>query len=97
MELVNERDERRWRQNDHEEMSEEEIGAPQRHFDNLDNVFTSGLRHGGVTKPTSIPLARPPSAIRLVMLELTGEEDGNQELLNGALDGDNGDDTQDGM
>ena len=87
MELVNERDERWWRHNNHENMSKEEVGAPQRHLDNLDNVFTSRLRHGGVTKSTSVPLARPPSAIRLVVFELTGEEDGNQELLYGTLNG----------
>ena len=31
------------------------------------------------------------------MLELTGEEDGDEDLLDGTLDGDDGDDSENGV
>ena len=43
---------------------------------------------------TAVPLTSPPRAVRLVVLELMREEYRDEELLNRALDGHDGDDTQ---
>ena len=52
-------------------MSNEEVGAPERKFDDLDDVLSSGLGHDMRAKATAVPPTRPPSAIGLVMLELS--------------------------
>ena len=44
-----------------------------------------------IAKVAVPPLAGPPGAVGLVVLELTGEEDGDQALVNSALDEDDRD------
>lgn len=46
------------------------------------------------TQSAAIPPTSPPRAIRLVMFELAGKEDGNQDLVNGPLDENNRDETE---
>lgn len=78
-------------------MAEQEVVRPERHLHNLDDELASRLGHRGRAETAAVPLTSPPCAVRLVVLELTSEEDGDQELLNGALNGHDGDDTQDRM
>ena len=40
------------------------------------------------TESTTVPLARPPCAVGLVVLELTREEDGDEDFVHGTLNGD---------
>lgn len=44
-------------------------------------------------KSAAVPLASPPRAVRLVVFELTRKEDGDEDLVNGTLDEDHGDET----
>ena len=94
VDAVNKRYQRRDNQKDEQEVTEQEIVRPQRHLHNLDDELASGLRHRRRAKTTAVPLTSPPCAVRLVVLELTREEYRDEELLDRALDGHDGDDTQ---
>jgi hypothetical protein len=85
------RNEQRRCQDNEKNMSEQEVRTPQRHFDDLHDVLASRLRQGRVTKTATVPLAGPPGPIGLVVLVLTRQEDGDDNLLNGALNGNNAD------
>ena len=50
-----------------------------------------------VSETSSVPLASPPSQVGLVVFELTGEEHGDEDLLDCALNGDDSDDTKHGV
>ena len=78
-------------------MANEEIRTPEGQLDDLDQKLTSGLRHGVIAQPTSVPLARPPRAVRFVVLELARQEDRDEDLVDGTLDEDDSDETEDGM
>lgn len=97
MQAVHEGDQSGWRQYDQEDVRQEEVRRPQGHLHNLDNEFSSRLRHGRGTQATAIPFTSPPSTIGLVMFEFTSKEDGDKEFLNGALNGDDSNDTKHGM
>jgi hypothetical protein len=97
MQAIEVRDEDTRRQEDEENVSHEEVGAPKRHLHDFDDEFTGRLRKGRATEAASVPAARPPSTVGLVMLVLTGEDDGDENLLDRPLDGDDADDTQNRM
>ena len=88
---VNERYQRRDDQKDEQEVTEQEIVRPQRHLHNLDNELASGLRHRRRAKATAVPLTSPPCAVRLIMLEFTRQENGDEDLVDGALNENYGD------
>ena len=50
-----------------------------------------------MSEASAVPLTSPPSPVGLVVLELAGQEDRNEDFLNGPLDCNDGDDTKDGM
>jgi len=50
-----------------------------------------------VAKSTTRPATRPPSTICLVVLELARKENGDKDLVDGTLNGDNADDAQNCM
>ena len=79
------------------DMARQEVRAPQRQLDDLHNELTRGLRHGVRAEAAAVPLARPPRAVRLLVLELTGEEYRDEDLLDRTLNGDNGNDAEHGM
>ncbi len=85
------------RQTEQQDVCSEEIGREQRHLDDLDNKLTSRLAEGVTTKTTTVPASRPPSAVGLVMLELTREYQSDQDLEDGALDGNDGDNAKHGV
>ena len=97
VELVDERNEHRRRHDDQEDVREQEVGRPERHLHDLHHELTRGLRERGRAEATAVPLARPPRAVSLLMLELTREEHGDENLLDRALDGDDGNDTEDSV
>lgn len=74
-------------------MAQDHVTSPQLHLNNLDQILSSRLRHGIGAKSATTPLARPPGLIRLVVLELSGEADGDEELLDQPLDRDDGNQT----
>ena len=67
-------------------MSNQEVRAPQQEFDDLGKEFSSRLRHDVHTEVSSIPPSSPPSLIGLVVLELTGQKNQDQDLVDGTLD-----------
>ena len=97
METINVRDEDRRREEEQENMAHEEVGAPERQLDDLHDEFTRRLGHRVRTQSTAVPLASPPCAVRLVVLELTREEDGDEDLLDGTLDSNDGNDAEDSV
>ena len=76
-------------------MAEQNIGAPQRQFDDLHNKLASRLRHRVRAEAAAVPLARPPCPVGLVVLELTRQEDRDEDLVDRARDEDD-DDEEDG-
>lgn len=94
MQGVHVRNQDRRSQNDKKNMSKQEIGAPQRHLNDLDDELASGLGHGRRSEATSVPFTCPPGTICFVVFEFTSQEYGNEDFLDGALNGDDGNDTQ---
>lgn len=94
VDLVRKRNNGRQRQEEEQKVSKQEITAPERELDNLDNVLASRLGHGVVTEPAAVPLTRPPRAVGLIVLELARDENRDQDLLNRALDRDDRDQTE---
>ena len=91
---VHERNEHRHGHHDEQKVRQQEVGRPERHLHDLDDEFTSGLREGRRAESTTVPLARPPGAVSLLVLQLTREEHGDEDLLDRTLDGDDGDDAE---
>lgn len=78
-------------------MADEEVGAPEGEFDDLDDKLTRGLRQSMCAEAAAVPLARPPRPVRLVVLEFAREEHRDKELVDGALNGHDGDESQHGV
>ena len=78
-------------------MAQEEIGRPEREFDNFDDVFSSRLRERMRAETTSVPFSSPPRPVRLIMFELAREETRDEDLVNRALNEDNSDHSKDCM
>ena len=87
----------RRRQDEHQDVAHEEVRAPERQLDDLHDELTRGLRHRVRAQTTAVPLARPPRAVRLVVLELTRQEHGDEDLVNRTLDEDDRNKTEDGV
>jgi len=81
----------------HEHMSEKKIRTPKRELDDLDDKLPSGLRHDMRTQPTFVPASRPPRTIHFIVFELSRKEHCDQNLVNGALNGEHTDKTENGM
>lgn len=97
MDAVEPRDKQGDGQDYQQDMSQQEVRTPKRHLDDLDNKFAGGLGNRGVSKTAAVPLTSPPSPVGFIVLELAGQEDRNKDLLNGPLDCDDRDDTEDRM
>ena len=94
VELVDEWNEHRRRHDDQEQVGKKEVGGPEGHLDDLDHKLTGRLRERRRAETTTIPLSRPPCLVGLLVLQLTREEDGDEDLLDSALNRNNGDDTE---
>lgn len=95
MQPIEVRNQDRDRQDEHQEVPNEQVRAPQAQLDDLHHELSRRLRDGVVAQPTSVPATSPPCSVRLVVLELTSEEDGDEEFVDGTLDKDGGDETED--
>ena len=78
-------------------MADQEVRAPEGQLDYLDDEFTRRLRKYVCTEATTVPLARPPCPIGLVVFEFAREEHRNQYFVDGTLDRHNRDETKDSM
>lgn len=67
-------------------MSEQQIRAPERQFNDLDNEFAGGLGHDMRSKAAAIPTPSPPCSICFIVLKLSREENGNKYFVDGPLD-----------
>lgn len=97
MQTVNVRYQDWWRQKEKKEVTREEVRAPERQLDDLDDELPCWLRHRVRAKTATVPLARPPCTVGLIVLKLTRQEDSDENLVDGALDVDNGNETQNGV
>jgi hypothetical protein len=96
VEPVEEGDEHREGEEKEEQVAGDEVRGVQAHLDRLDNEFTSGLAERVRAEATVEPDTSPPGAVGLVVLELARQEDGDEDLEDAALHGDNGDDAEHG-
>lgn len=94
-------------------VTSEEIGRVKTHLDGLDDKLSSGLGQGVRSETSvepdtlicqSLPKVEsremtysPPSSVGLVVLELSRQEDGDQDLEYTPLNSDDGNDTEDRM
>ena len=78
-------------------MTSDKVGRVQTHFNSLDDKLSSGLRESMSSKSSVEPNTSPPCSVRLVVFELSREEDGDEDLEDTSLDGHGGNDTQDGV
>ena len=81
-------------------MCQDEIGSKQTQLDNFTQIFSSRLRERMITQSRTQPFTRPitletsirrsipPRSIRLIMSELTRQEDASQSLEEESLDSD---------
>ena len=83
-----------WGKQKEQEVACEEIGTPERQLDDFDDELASRLRHGVVAESSSVPLSCPPCPVGLVVLELAGEEDRDEDLVYCPLDEDGTDKTE---
>ena len=97
MQTVNVRDKDRGCEQEKKEVAGKEVRAPEREFDNLDDELPCRLRHRIGPEASSVPLARPPRPICLVVLELTREEHRDQDFVDGALNEDDSNQPKDGV
>ena len=88
------RHEERGRQHEEQEVAKEDVRAPKAELDVLHHELASGLADGMGTETTAIPFASPPSTVGLIVLELAGEEDGYNDLVDRTLDVDDSYETQ---
>lgn len=92
MELVNVRNEEGWQHEEQDEVAEDEVSSEEAHFGDLAQEFTSWLRERVPTE--RVPFASPPCYVGGVRAEFSGERKGNDELVDEALNGDNGNHAQ---
>lgn len=94
---VKEGDEERHREDDEEDVADDEVGREQAHLDELDDELSGGLREDVAAESAVVPHSGPPGPVDLVVLELSREEEGDEELVKEALDEARCDDTEDGV
>ena len=78
-------------------MTSDKVGRIQAHLDRLDDKLSRRLTERVAAQTAVEPYTRPPRPIRLVVLEFTRQEYGNKDLEDTALDGDDGDEAEDGV
>lgn len=79
------------REGEKEDVTQEEVSAPQTEFNNLDDELTNRACDVAVG---SEPVAAPPNAVSLVALRLTSEKRGDDDLVECALNEDDRYDTK---
>lgn len=87
MQTIGERHQKRRRHDEQQEVSKQEVGAPKRHLDYLDYELSSRKVHCLAAQPSVVPLARPPGPVSLLVRQFSRKEDGDEDLLDGALNG----------
>jgi hypothetical protein len=94
MEAIKVGNQNRRSENEQHHMSKYKIRAPQGQFDNFDDELSRGLRHHMRAQAAVSPSTCPPCSVGFIMLEFTGKEDRNQDLVNSPLDRDDGNKTK---
>lgn len=75
------------------DVTQDEIGSEVTQLGNLAQEFTARLGEGVPTHV--VPFTSPPSDVGLIVLELTGKGERNNQLVDEALDGHGGDHARD--
>lgn len=94
MDLVHERDDERQRDEEQQDVANQEVRTPKRQLDDLDHELAGRLAERMRSQAPAVPLARPPRAVRLIVLELPRQEHGDEDLEDRTLDEDDGDHAQ---
>ena len=84
-------------QHEQQNVPYQEVRAPQRELNDLDKEFSSWLRHDVHAEVPSVPPSSPPSLVGLVVFELSGQKNRDQDLVDGTLDENHGNKTEDGV
>lgn len=93
MELVDIWDAERWQHDKKQQVSQDEIRSEVTKLSDLAKEFTPRL--GNRMPAHTVPFASPPSDVRLIMLELSGQREGDDELVYKTLDSSHGDHSED--
>ena len=91
------RHQHRRRQHEQQKVSNQEIARPKTELDHLDDVLASGLAERVRAEAAAVPFTGPPRAVGLVVLELAGEEDRDEDLVDRTLDEDDDDEAEHGV
>lgn len=67
-------------------MTRHKVGREETHLDDLDDEFSGRLTQDVRAKASVEPNTGPPCSVRLVVLEFSGEEDGDGYLEDSPLD-----------
>lgn len=81
-------------QEQEENVTSNKVGSVKTHLDRLDDEFTSGLRERVRAETTVEPNTSPPRSVGLVVLKLSGQEDGDEDLEDTPLNRHDRDDTE---
>jgi hypothetical protein len=76
------------------EVAKQHVPTPQGEFNDFDQELPGRLRHCMCAKPSSVPFPSPPSLVCLIMFKFPSNAERNEELLHGALNGNDGDQAQ---
>jgi len=88
VELVNVRNTNSWQHDEQQDVAKNKVGGEETHLGDLAKEFTTRL---GQSVPSKrVPLAGPPCYVRGIGAEFSGQSQGNDELVDEALDGNGG-------
>ena len=95
MHAIKIRHQHRRHEREQQKVSNQEIARLKTELDHLDDVLARGLAERMRAEAAAVPFTGPPRAVGLVMLELAREDEGDDEFVDCALDGDDGEETDD--
>lgn len=91
MELVDVRDTNGWQHDEEQDVAKDEVGREETHLGDLAEEFATRL---GQSVPSKrVPLAGPPCYVRGIGAEFSGQSQGDDELVDETLDGNDSDHT----
>ena len=97
MKLIDEGNQNWGRHNEQQQVTQDEVRTPEGHFHDLHDELSGRLGDGIVSKATAVPFTSPPSSVCFIVFEFTRQEDRNEDLRQGTLNSNNGNNSQDGV
>lgn len=75
---------KRWKHDKHDDVAQDEVGSEEPELSNLAKVFSSRLGHR--VPSHRVPFARPPSNVRRILFEFSGQAESDDQLEHKALE-----------